>query len=546
MRSVSPLFIAVWLLATLPGVAADWYVDNRVGDDTYTGGAKTVAGQAGPLRTMRKALQMAKPGDTVHLNPTGVFYRDQADFYNLKGGEAGKPLTLDGQGATLSGADLCPAEGWTLWKDGIYQRSDRASQVILVINGQRVYERATYDLLKPGELCYAPTYYNYLLFSPPTGKKAAECTVEVGLPDGTAVTLDAAKWTPSPRGGVVRYGGLKPPTWVKLNGAETSLVTNKDRLQPGEWCQEGKALYLFPPAGTALKDCTIECVVRDSGVRLGGATAWVTVKNLTARHFFNDGYNIHGQVTHAEFYNCNAFQCGDEGFSAHETCETLLDGGILEECDNGIFNVNVGGFSITRNVVIRNNRTIGYAVEGKGTPRHEVVNTLLIDNPNQFGGANLTLENVLIVKTPAGQRCAGIGVSGINTLRKDTVIGTTPLLDSRDPGAKITVEKCLFAGHALGMHLRMDDPFAGLKLTDVVFTPGVKVESGAKYPWKSQAVQEWVTEAQGKGSATRTVAQDCAGLEALFKGALPTGLPEGIGCDVSLYKRFLELRPAGR
>jgi hypothetical protein len=57
--------------------------DIHVGTDT-----KTIAG----------AIKKAQPGDTIHLQP--IVYHDYAGFY-AKQGEPGKPITLDGHGATL-------------------------------------------------------------------------------------------------------------------------------------------------------------------------------------------------------------------------------------------------------------------------------------------------------------------------------------------------------------------------------------------------------------------------------------------------------------
>jgi len=53
-------------------------------------------------KTIREAIKLAQPGDTIHLQP--IVYRDYAGVYGKKG-EAGKPIPLDGHGATLEGSD---------------------------------------------------------------------------------------------------------------------------------------------------------------------------------------------------------------------------------------------------------------------------------------------------------------------------------------------------------------------------------------------------------------------------------------------------------
>ena len=58
--------------------------------------------------TIAYAIKAAQPGDSIHLEPK--IYRDYAGFYGKKG-EPGKPITLDGHGATLEGSDpLDPAQ----------------------------------------------------------------------------------------------------------------------------------------------------------------------------------------------------------------------------------------------------------------------------------------------------------------------------------------------------------------------------------------------------------------------------------------------------
>ncbi|MCX6982547.1 MAG: hypothetical protein NTV08_17615 [Verrucomicrobia bacterium] len=53
------------------------------------------------VKTIHEAIKIAQPGDTIHLEP--IVYRDCAGVYGKKS-EAGKPITLDGHGATLEGS----------------------------------------------------------------------------------------------------------------------------------------------------------------------------------------------------------------------------------------------------------------------------------------------------------------------------------------------------------------------------------------------------------------------------------------------------------
>ena len=64
----------------------------------------------GHFPTLRAAINAAKPGDTIHLDPAHSPYREMAMFNNVSGTPE-QPIVLDGHGATLLGCDpLDPAQ----------------------------------------------------------------------------------------------------------------------------------------------------------------------------------------------------------------------------------------------------------------------------------------------------------------------------------------------------------------------------------------------------------------------------------------------------
>ena len=69
----------------------------------------------------------------------------------------------------------------------------------------------------------------------------------------------------------------------------------------------GTAKIYLPPAGLA------SCV--------NIACSYLAVKNITALHAANDGFNIHGNRLGIRLENVKAFSNGDEGISAHETVQ---------------------------------------------------------------------------------------------------------------------------------------------------------------------------------------------------------------------------------
>ena len=84
----------------------------------------------------------------------------------------------------------------------------------------------------------------------------------------------------------------------------------------------------------------LEWATRVNGIGTGGTLTGLRVKNLKARHFLNDGFNIHGKARGLLFENVEGYDCFDEGFSAHDTCEAEIVNGRFWGNENGIADVN--------------------------------------------------------------------------------------------------------------------------------------------------------------------------------------------------------------
>ena len=95
------------------GKAADIYIALN-GSDSNPGT------EAKPLAAIALGIAKAKPGDTIHLAP-GV-YRQSAVFRNFSG-EPGKPVILDGHGATLDGSEELDFSRWQEVQPGLYRNA---------------------------------------------------------------------------------------------------------------------------------------------------------------------------------------------------------------------------------------------------------------------------------------------------------------------------------------------------------------------------------------------------------------------------------------
>ena len=66
-------------------------------------------GRSAPVKTIARAIKLAQPGDTIRLAPAR--YKESAVFAN-KLGEPDRPITLDGHGAVLDGAEPLNVADW--------------------------------------------------------------------------------------------------------------------------------------------------------------------------------------------------------------------------------------------------------------------------------------------------------------------------------------------------------------------------------------------------------------------------------------------------
>jgi hypothetical protein len=217
--------------------------------------------------SLAHAIKLALPGDTIHLEPK--VYRDYAGFYGVRGAP-GRPIILDGHGATLEGSEPLDPGPWT--------------------------ETA------PGH------------FAAPAAKV---------LPRADDAVL--ARWFFLIDGRIVRMG--------RVSKGRSAPWKAPESLAPGEWTfvpgpdgSPSGTFHLRLPPGRSISAANLALPVRSAGVQFGGANAHLVIRNLTASHPYNDGFNIHGDCRDVRFENIRALGCGDDGISAHESAQYDVDG----------------------------------------------------------------------------------------------------------------------------------------------------------------------------------------------------------------------------
>jgi hypothetical protein len=342
------------------------------------------------IPTIAHAIKAAEPGDTIHLEPK--IYHDYAGFYG-KTGEPGKPITLDGHGATLAGADPLDPGGWTEVSPGLF----------------------------------------------------ANATL---LPRFDAAML--ARWFFVWDGAVNRMGQaskgksapLKAPE--ELAPGEWTFVRDTSRDQP-ESTQIFGTFFLKIIPGKALADESIFVPVRSAGVQFSGNNAHLVIRNLKAQHPYNDGFNIHGDCRDVVFENISAIGCGDDGISAHESAQYLVKGFVsignsTGICDTGTAETSYEGVFISDCVSV----DLYFLDEGcyslKDAVVHSSAQQSLIVTGRANGNCHLSMENVhlrRLVEPRVGQVAVRAILTGKNC--------TFENFELRLLG-KATFENCLLNG----------------------------------------------------------------------------------------------------
>jgi hypothetical protein len=119
------LFTAMLLVVgctAAPAQARELFVDNLAGDDGNNGELPTPSLEGGPVRTIGRALAVAKPGDRITVAKTAEPYREQLSLSAANhSGIGAMPLTIAGNGAVLDGSAPVPANGWEFVRKQLFR-----------------------------------------------------------------------------------------------------------------------------------------------------------------------------------------------------------------------------------------------------------------------------------------------------------------------------------------------------------------------------------------------------------------------------------------
>jgi hypothetical protein len=142
----------VWLALAVPAVAFDYFVDNQAGDDRRNGRAPTSEGaDAGPVRSITKALRLAGVADRIIIINTGEPYRESITIQGPRNsGTPDYPLRIIGNGSVLDGRVSLVGAAWEHVRDDIFAvQPERMSPQLLFLNGAPAVERKAAGNLLP-------------------------------------------------------------------------------------------------------------------------------------------------------------------------------------------------------------------------------------------------------------------------------------------------------------------------------------------------------------------------------------------------------------
>lgn len=199
MWYVARLYVAAVLVVAVvaPLEARDLFVNNLGGDDRADGREPTSSTEGGPVRTIGRALELARTGDRIHLANTGEPYRESITLSGAdRSGFTINPLTIVGNGATLDGSRPVPARDWEHVRDQLFRfRPPRGSHPLLFIDGRPAPRQAVdpaqgrLPQLAPGQWC---AHDGYIYFVAENGKAPRDYALSyAALPVG--ITLYQVK-----------------------------------------------------------------------------------------------------------------------------------------------------------------------------------------------------------------------------------------------------------------------------------------------------------------------------------------------------------------
>ncbi len=352
MRTRIPAAAALLLSAVFAIAQNVIFVDAARGDDQQDGLSPQTA-----LRSIAAAMAKVQPGDTVSLGAGQYFYESMVF---VRGGTPWRPITIEGNGATISGLAPVPADQWQDRGDGLFFQ-----------------------------------------------------------PDGT------------------RVGALEPYL-IDGDGRRLEGSRKPEELKVGQACWPAKGIYLRCAPGVTPAQLGLRGTYRPCGVTMTNIS-YVTIRNLNAEFFANDGFNMHGYCRGLHYENICGRHNGDDGFSNHEDVAAVVRGGHFHHNNYGIQDISVAR-SLYQGVLVEHNHRAGADFWGGFRSMED---SLVRDN----AGGQVVIRSTLVATAgyePDDPMAAG------TLFLKNVVISGGPQGLVVMSNARATVQRCSILDAAIG------------------------------------------------------------------------------------------------
>lgn len=120
------------------------YVDNQNGHDASDGSIDELHSRLiGPVRTLSRALKLARRGDTIILRNSGIPYFGNLNLSGIQhSGQDNEAFTILGNGAEIHGFQPLDNDGWQRQPNGLWRLSlTRKGHYVFLRNGELVPEQ---------------------------------------------------------------------------------------------------------------------------------------------------------------------------------------------------------------------------------------------------------------------------------------------------------------------------------------------------------------------------------------------------------------------
>jgi len=226
VKLLSAICLAAAVCST-NALADDIYVNNASGDDKFNGKPLTdSSANAGPVRTIKRALELAVRGDRIFIQKTAEPYRESLTIQGVKhSGTDYQPFRIVSDGAILDGTSSINPRSWEHYSGNIFRfMPELKSHQQLYLNG------------KPADRVI-PQANNY-------------------VPD-----LEAEQWA-------------LVDGWVYFCSDQQKLPTEYDL----RYCKHQTGITLYEVHDVSIEGLTIQ------GFQLDGVNAHEAVENAAIRH----------------------------------------------------------------------------------------------------------------------------------------------------------------------------------------------------------------------------------------------------------------------